>query len=70
MQGQNLLNIPKLILSKKKFPLILPLPEHKDLRSYIFSLDPVSFLAQIFTSQVEYCAQQQHIYAQIFLYFL
>jgi hypothetical protein len=37
--GQNLSNIPRSILSKQTFPLILPLSEHKDLRSYLFSLD-------------------------------
>jgi hypothetical protein len=34
--GPNLLNIPISILSKKKFPLFLPLSEHKDLISYLF----------------------------------
>jgi hypothetical protein len=56
------------MLSKKKFPLILPLPEHKALRSYLFSSDQVSFLAQSFASQLEYCALQQQIYAQSFLF--
>jgi hypothetical protein len=61
--GKNLSNIPRFILLKQKFPLILPLPEKKSLRSYLFSSNPVSFLAQSFTSQVEYCALQQQIYA-------
>jgi hypothetical protein len=61
--GQNLSNIPKSILSKKQFPLILPLPEHKSLRSYLFSSDPIPFLAQ-----VEYCALHQHIYTLVFLF--
>jgi hypothetical protein len=34
--GPNLSNIPRSILLKKKFPLILPLPEHKALISYLF----------------------------------
>ena len=34
--GQNLSNIPRFILSKQQFPLILPLPEHKALRFYLF----------------------------------
>jgi hypothetical protein len=65
---QNLSSIPRFILSKKKFPLILPLLEHKALRSYLILSDPVYFLAQSFTSQVEYCTLQQQIYAQIFLF--
>ena len=53
----------KFHLSKNK---ALPL-----LRSYLFSSYWISFLAQSFTSQVEYCTLQQHIYANIFsfLYF-
>ena len=43
--GQNLSNIPRFILSKQKFPLILPLSEHKDLRSYLFSSYLISFLS-------------------------
>jgi len=66
--GQNLSNIPRFILSKQTFPLILPLSEHKYLRSYLFSSDLVSLLAQSFASQVEYCALQQYIYAQSFLF--
>jgi hypothetical protein len=45
------------MLSKQKFSLILLLSKHKDLpllRSYLFSSDHISFLAQSFTSQVEY----------------
>jgi hypothetical protein len=53
---------------KQKFPLILPLPEHKALRSYLFSSDQVSFLAQSFAIQVEYYALQQQIYAQSFIF--
>jgi hypothetical protein len=72
--GQNLLNIPKFMLSKQKFPLILPLSKYKALPilgSYLFSLDRVSFLAQSFASQVEYYELQQHIYVHSFsfLYF-
>jgi hypothetical protein len=59
---QNLSNIPRFILSKKKFPLILPLLEHKALRSYPLSSDLVPFLELTFTIQVEYCALQQKIY--------
>jgi hypothetical protein len=43
--GQNLSNIPRSILSKQKFPLILPLSEHKALRSYLFSSDLTSLLS-------------------------
>jgi hypothetical protein len=43
--GQNLSNIPRSILSKQKFPLILPLSEHKALRSYLFSSDQTSLLS-------------------------
>jgi hypothetical protein len=35
--GPSLSNIPIFILSKQKFPLILPLSKHKDLRYYLFS---------------------------------
>jgi hypothetical protein len=68
--GQHLLNIPRFILSKKKFPLILPLLEQQVLRSYLFSSNPVPFLALNLTSQVEYYALKQHIYAQSFLFSL
>jgi hypothetical protein len=61
--GPNLSNIPRYILSKKNFPLILPLSKHKDLRSYFFSSYWTSILAYIFASQVEYCALQRQIYA-------
>jgi hypothetical protein len=67
--GKNLSSIPRSIPSKQKFPLILPLSEHKTLLSYLFSSDMILFLAQIFASQVEYCTPQQQIYAQRFLFF-
>jgi hypothetical protein len=57
------------MLSKQKISLILFLSKNRALpllRSYLFSSDQVSFLAQSFTSQVEYCALQKHIYAQSF----
>jgi hypothetical protein len=62
------------MLSKQKISLILLLSKHKALPlliSYLFSSDQTSFLAQSFTSQVEYCALQQQIYTQSFsfLYF-
>jgi hypothetical protein len=60
--GKNLSSIPRSILSKQKFPLILPLLEHKALISYLFSSYLIPFLAQSFASQVEYCAPQQQIY--------
>jgi hypothetical protein len=66
--GQNLSNIHIFMLSKKKIPLILPLPENKALRSYLFSSDQVYFLAQSFTCQLEYCILQQKIYTQSFLF--
>jgi hypothetical protein len=67
--GQNLLNIPKFMLLKHKFSLILLLSKHKALPffgSYLFSSDQIYFLAQSFANQVEYCTLQQHIYAQSF----
>jgi hypothetical protein len=42
--GQNLSNIPRSILSKQKFPLILPLTEHKAFRSYLFNQNFSLFL--------------------------
>ena len=72
--GNNLSNIPRFMLSKQKFSLIFLLSKHKALPllgSYLFSSDQISFLAQSFASQVEYCALQQQIYAHnlSFLYF-
>ena len=35
--GQNLSNVPRSVLSKQKFPLILPLSTHKDFKYYLFN---------------------------------
>jgi hypothetical protein len=43
--GQNLSNIPRFILSKQKFSLILPFSEHKASISYLFSSDQTSLLS-------------------------
>jgi hypothetical protein len=42
---RNLSIIPRSILSKQKFPLILPLSENKDLRYYLFYSDRTSLLS-------------------------
>jgi hypothetical protein len=42
--GKNMSNIPRSILSKQKFPLILTLSEHQALISYLFSSDHTSLL--------------------------
>jgi hypothetical protein len=71
--GQNLSNIPIFMLSKQKFPLYLlylstNLYFFQDLTS--FSSDQFSFLAQSFTSQVEYCAlHNRSTHKFYFLYF-
>ena len=68
--GQNLSNIPRFIFPKKKFPLILPLPEHKALRSYIFSSDRTSlFSTELHKSCRILCTTTTDLRTNIFLFF-
>jgi hypothetical protein len=68
--GPNLSNIPRSILSKQKFPLILPLSEHKDLRSYLFPSDQTSLLStNIHKSSRVLCTRAIDLRTELSLFF-
>jgi hypothetical protein len=68
--GQNLSNIPRSILSKQNFSLILPLSKHKALIYYLFSSDRASFLStELRNSSRVLCPKAIDLRTELYLFF-